>query len=70
MNMRLIDEKVYNISTDPEERISIALSKNDYAELILSEDEFSDGIDFSEFQKIFDVIKKIISDNKHEAVLE
>ena len=66
----VIDEKVYSISTDPEEKTSIALSKNGYAELILSEDEFSDGFDFSEFQKIFDVIKMILSDDTLEEGLE
>lgn len=50
----VIDETVYDIRVDPEEKFSIALSKNDYAELILSEDNFSDGFDFSEFQRIFD----------------
>lgn len=66
----VIDEKVYDIRVDPEEKFSIALSKNDYAELILSEDNFSDGFDFSEFQRIFDVIKKILSDDKHEECSE
>ena len=66
----VIDEKVYSISTDPEEKTSIALSKNGYAELILSEDEFSDGFDFSEFQKIFDAIKMILSDDTLEEGLE
>ena len=59
----IIDEKVYDIIADPEEKTSIALSKNDYAELVLSESDFSDNFDFSEFQKIFDVIRKILSDD-------
>ncbi len=66
----VIDEKVYYICTDPEEKTSIALSKDDYAELILSEDEFSDGFDFSKFQKIFDVIKSILFDDTLEDGLE
>ena len=62
----IIDEKVYDVYADPEEKSSIALSKNDFAELVLSENDFSMDFDFSEFQKIFDIIRSILSDNKHE----
>ena len=58
----IIDEKVYNIKDDPEGNVSIALSKNDFATLILSEDHFAEDFDFSEYQKIFDVIRKIVNE--------
>lgn len=38
---------------------SIALPKDDFAELILNEDEYAKDFDFSNFAKIFDVIKEI-----------
>ncbi len=62
-NNGIVDDKVYDITADPEEKHSIALSKNDFAELILTRDHFADGFDFSNFTKIFDVIRKIISEN-------
>ncbi len=60
-NNGIIDEKVYSISSDPEERHSVALTKSDFADLILGKNGFADGFDFSEFNKIFDVIRTIIS---------
>lgn len=54
----VIDEKVYNMD-DVEMINSVVLSKNDFADLVANE-EFSKDFDFSEFQKIFDVIEKII----------
>lgn len=57
----IIDEKVYDITVDPKGERSIALAKNDFATLILSQDSFADGFDFSEFLKIFEVIRKIIT---------
>ncbi len=57
----IIDEKVYCLQTDPELKKSIALSKDDFAQMILDEDSFANGFDFSEFQKIFEVIREIVS---------
>lgn len=62
-NNGIVDKNVYDTSTDPEEQHSIALTKNDFADLIYNKDEFAKDFDFSEFQKIIDVIKKIISEN-------
>ena len=56
----IIDEKVFVIETDPEGKTSIALSKNEYASKILNDDTFANGINFMEFQRIFDVIRKIV----------
>ena len=60
-NNGIVDEKVYVIENDPGEEHSIALSKNVFAELILKQDSFADGFDYSEFAKIFEVIRKIIT---------
>ena len=57
----IIDEKVYDITVDPKGEHSVALTKNDFATLILSQDSFADGFDFSEFTKIFEIIRKIIT---------
>ena len=57
----IIDEKVY-YDSDVEARESVALSKNAFAELV-SDMEFSKDFDFSEFVKIFDIIRKIINTN-------
>ena len=57
----IIDEKVYDITVDPKGEHSIALTKNDFSTLILSQDSFADGFDFSEFTHIFDVLRKIIA---------
>lgn len=62
-NNGIVDDKVYDITIDPEEKHSIALPKNSFAELILKHDSFADGFDFSNFTKIFDVMRKIISEN-------
>lgn len=56
----IIDEKVYQ-RDDLEQKNSIALSKNDFAEHILNNDEFSHDFDFSNFQQIFDKITSIIN---------
>lgn len=56
----IIDEKVYLLSDDPEQKKSVALPKDDFAQLILDKTEFANGFDFSEFHKIFDVIRKIV----------
>ena len=55
----VIDEKVYVVADDPEFEHSVALSKDDFAQLILDQDEFAEGFDFSNFVKIFDVINDI-----------
>lgn len=57
----IIDEKVYDITVDPKGEHSVALTKNDFVTLILSQDSFADGFDFSEFTKIFEIIRKIIT---------
>lgn len=56
----IIDEKVYR-NDDVEALNSIAMSKNEFAELILKDDEYSKDFDYSNFRKIFDVINDIIS---------
>lgn len=66
----IIDEQVY-LYNDLEMKNSIALTKNDFAESILNKKgEFKD-MDFSNFQKIFDVISKIVksSDSTDRAKL-
>ena len=57
----VIDEKVYDREKDLEEQNSIALPKDDFANYIFKEDEFAQGFDFSSFNSIFDVIRKILS---------
>lgn len=54
----IIDEKVYK-KTDLEMKINIALTKNDFSKLV-SDSEYSKDFDFSNFQKIYDILKKII----------
>ncbi|MDN0045010.1 AAA family ATPase [Mediterraneibacter glycyrrhizinilyticus] len=56
----VIDDKVYG-KEDPELKNNIALSKNDFAQMILDKDDFAKDFDFSEFNRIFDVIRNIIS---------
>ncbi len=55
----VIDEKVYMVADDPEMQHSVALPKDDFAQLILDQDEYAADFDFSNFAKIFDVIKDI-----------
>lgn len=55
----IIDEKVYK-REDINAEHSVAMSKNDFANLLENE-EFSKDFDFSEFSKIFDIIRKIIT---------
>lgn len=57
----VIDEKVYCLETDPEFKNSIALPKDDFAQLIYDQDEYASGFDFSEFTKIFDVIREVVN---------
>lgn len=56
----IIDDSVFVVNEDPEEKISVALKKNDFAELVLKDEEFAKGFDFSKFQEIFNVIRKIV----------
>lgn len=56
----IIDDKVYEVEVDPEEKHSIALSKNDFANLVLESSVYSSAFDFSEFEKIFAIIREII----------
>lgn len=57
----VIDEKVYCLASDPECKHSIALPKDDFAQLIYDQDEYASGFDFSEFTKIFDVIREVVN---------
>lgn len=57
----VIDEKVYCLKTDPEFKNSIALPKDDFAQLIYDQDKYASGFDFSEFIKIFDAIREIVN---------
>ena len=60
----IIDEKVYS-KEDLEQKNSIALSKTDFAELIVNDTDYTKDFDFSYFNKIFDVIRIIINiDNR------
>ncbi len=55
----VIDEKVFDIFSDPEQNNSVALSKDDFANLIYKKASFADGFDFSQFQLIIDVMKDV-----------
>lgn len=57
----IIDEKVYR-KEDLEQKNSIALTKNDFAELILHDANYRSDFEFSNFNKIFDIVKLIIND--------
>lgn len=57
----VIDEKVYNFQKDPRLEESIALPKDDFAQMILDGDSFAEGFDFSEFTKIFAIIREIVN---------
>lgn len=57
----VIDEKVYDRANDLEEEHSVALSKNAFAEYILNGNEFAQEFDFSSFNSIFEVIRKILA---------
>lgn len=60
----IIDEKVYDVKEDPEFKHSIAMSKAEFAELVLNDPEFASSFDFSNFQLIIDVIKNILHSNE------
>lgn len=55
----VIDEKVFLIS-DLEENDSIALTKNDFADLVLVDSSYITDFDFSNFNLIFAKIKEIL----------
>ncbi|MBP5524337.1 MAG: AAA family ATPase [Paludibacteraceae bacterium] len=55
----IIDDKVYSVE-DLEQKTNIALTKNDFADLVLNT-HFSDDFDFSSFTKIIDIVKEIIA---------
>lgn len=57
----VIDEKVYCLETDPEFKHSIALPKDDFAQLIYDQDAYASEFDFSEFAKIFEVIREVVN---------
>lgn len=59
----IIDDKVYDKIIDLEEKNSLALSKNSFADLILNKNSFADGFDFSMFNEIFNIIRKILNNN-------
>lgn len=56
----VIDEKVFSLQNDPEFKNSLALPKDDFAQLIFEKDNFANGFDFSEFKKIFDIVQEIV----------
>ena len=56
----MIDDKVYDAEQDPEQKISIALPKNDFAQMIYDGSDFTENFDFSHFNQIFPIIRKII----------
>lgn len=58
----VIDEKVYK-KDDLQQNNSVALSKNTFAELIETDEEFSKDIDFTNFWEIFNNIKIILELN-------
>lgn len=57
----IIDEKVYAFQQDPCFNASVALSKDDFAQMILDESEYAKDFDFTEFNKIFNVIDEIVN---------
>ena len=56
----VIDEKVYEAEQDPEQKRSIALPKNDFAQMIYDGSDFAKNFDFSHFNQIFPIIRRII----------
>ena len=55
----VIDEKVYR-RDDLEQLHSMALTKNDFADLILNDAEFAKDFAFTDFRKIFEIIDQIV----------
>lgn len=56
----VIDEKVYS-SSDLQHAHSVALSKNDFADLVSGDTDYAADFDFSNFRQITEVIKEIIN---------
>ena len=54
----VIDEKVYS-SSDLQHDHSVALSKNNFADLVCGETDYAKDFDFSNFNQILDIIKEI-----------
>ena len=57
----VIDESVYNYS-DVEQTTSVALSKNDFADLVCGDTDYAADFDLSNFSKIIDVLREIINE--------
>lgn len=55
----IIDEKVF-LKEDLKQESSVALSKNDFANLVESDGSYSADFDFSKFEQIFEIIQEII----------
>ena len=55
----VIDEKVYR-RDDLEQLHSLALTKNDFADLILNDAEFAKDFAFTDFREIFEIIDQIV----------
>lgn len=60
----IIDDKVYS-RDDLEQKTNVALTKNAFTELIENDESFSKDIDFSNFNKIIDVISDIVRNHKN-----
>ena len=56
----VIDDKVYDAEQDPEQQRSIALPKKDFAQMIYDGSDFAKNFDFSHFNQIFPIIRRII----------
>lgn len=61
-NKGVIDDKVYAINKSDKFN-SLAMSKSEFADLIIEESEYAKEFDFSAFLEIFKVIKDIIASN-------
>lgn len=67
-NNGIIDDKVYIVSEDPKFEHSIALSKTDFANLVLNNNEYSSTFDFSNYQLIINVVKNILESKEDGAM--
>lgn len=54
----IVDDKVYS-RDDLEQKDSIALSKNAFAQMIYDHEQYAEDFDFSEFNSIFNIIREI-----------
>lgn len=55
----IVDEKVY-LSTDLNHEHPVAMTKNDFADLVCGESDYAVDFDFSNFNQIIDMIREII----------